>query len=83
MASLLGANRRYIDAHLPHIGQLLTPQIEQVIEQSEVLVVGIAGGAVVEALVRHCRADHTVLDLVNLGPQPGIAALVEGLCWTA
>ena len=81
MATLLGANRRYIESHLPHIGQLLQPEIDQVIAQSEVLVVGLTGNAVAEALARCCRADQTVLDLVNLGNRAAIAAQVEGLCW--
>ena len=81
MATLLGANRRYIESHLPHIGQLLQPEIEQVIAQSDVLVVGLTGSAVAEALARGCRPDQTVLDLVNLNNRRHIAAQVEGLCW--
>ena len=81
MSTLLGANRRYIESHLPHIGQLLQADIEQVIADSEVLVVGLTGSDVAQALARHCRADQTVLDLVNLGNRSGIAAKVEGLCW--
>ncbi len=81
MSTLLGSNRRYIEDHLPHIGQLLQPEIDQVIAQADVLVVGLAGATVVEALARCCRADQTVLDLVNLGGRADIAAKVEGLCW--
>ena len=81
MSTLLGANRRYIENHLPHIGQLLHADIEEVIADSEVLVVGLTGRDVAQALARHCRADQTVLDLVNLGSGHGIAAQVEGLCW--
>ncbi len=81
MASLLGANRRYIEKHLPHIGELLQPEIERVIAQSDLLVVGLTGSAVARDLARCCRADQTVLDLVNLGNRADIAARVEGLCW--
>ncbi|MDO9094856.1 MAG: nucleotide sugar dehydrogenase [Rubrivivax sp.] len=81
MSTLLGANRRYIESHLPHIGQLLQADIGQVIAGADVLVVGLSGSDVTQALVRGCRADQTVIDLVNLGSQTGIAAQVEGLCW--
>ena len=81
MATLLGANRRYIESHLPHIGQLLQPEIEQVVAQSDVLVVGLTGSAVAQALARYCRAEQIVLDLVNLDNHADIAAQVGGLCW--
>ena len=81
MSQLLGANRRYIEQHLPHIGQLLRPGIETVIGESELLVVGLAGTAVADALARHARPDQIVLDLVNLPNRAAIAAKVEGLCW--
>jgi len=81
ISTLLGANRRYIESHLPHIGQLLQADIATVIAGAEVLVVGLTGSEVTQALARHCRADQTVLDLVNLGSRTGIAAQVEGLCW--
>ena len=81
MSTLLGANRRYIEAHMPHIGQLLQPQIETVIADADVLVVGLSGAAVAEALAKNCRADQIVLDLVNLNNRAAIAAQVEGLCW--
>jgi GDP-mannose 6-dehydrogenase len=81
LSSLLGANRRYIENHLPHIGSLMVAEIEKVIANSEVLVVGLSGSAVAESLARHCRADQLVLDLVNLGNRKDIAAQVQGLCW--
>jgi len=81
MAQLLGANRRYIEQHLPHIGQLLRPEIEAVIAESELLVVGLTTPEVAQALAVHARPDQVVLDLVNLSNRAAIAAKVEGLCW--
>ena len=81
MSTLLGANRRYIESHLPHIGQLLRPDIETVIRESELLIVGLTSAAVAQALAQHARPDQVVLDLVNLPNRAAIAARVEGLCW--
>ena len=81
MSQLLGANRRYIEQHLPHIGQLLRPDIETVIGESELLIVGLTGAAVSQALAQYARPDQVVLDLVNLPNRAAIAARVEGLCW--
>lgn len=81
LAQLLGANRSFIEKHLPHIGQMLRADIEGVIDESEVLVVGLADQAVFDTLASRCRPDQVVLDLVNLPNCSAIRAKVEGLCW--
>lgn len=81
LSQLLGANRRYIEQHLPHIGQLVRADIAAVIADSDFLVVGLAGADVAQALATHARADQRVLDLVQLPNRAAIAAQVEGLCW--
>lgn len=81
LAQLLGANRTYIERHLPHLGELVRNDIEAVIAESELLVVGLSDPAVPPALARHARADQVVIDLVNLPNRADIAARVEGLCW--
>ena len=81
LAQLLGANRSFIQKHLPHIGQMLRAEIEGVIDEFEVLVVGLADQAVFDTLASRCRPDQVVLDLVNLPNRAAIRAKVEGLCW--
>ncbi len=39
LASLVGANKRYIEKVIPHVSRLMEPSIGSVIDQSEVLVV--------------------------------------------
>lgn len=81
LAQLLGANKRYIETQLPHIGQLLRSNISDVIAESQVLVVGLTGSDVAQALQLLCRPDQLVLDLVNLPNRSEIRATSEGLCW--
>ena len=81
LAHLLGANRRYIETHLPHIGKLLRADIDEVIKGSDVLVVGLNGSQIVEALGRYCEAGQLVLDLTRIDPAAPIRAEVKGLCW--
>jgi GDP-mannose 6-dehydrogenase len=81
LAQLLGANRSFIERHLPHIGQMLQPEIEDVIKSSEVLVVGLTGASVSQKLASLCRPDQVVVDLVNLPNRSAILATVHGLCW--
>ncbi|MHB1200803.1 MAG: nucleotide sugar dehydrogenase, partial [Polaromonas sp.] len=66
LAQLLGANRSFIEKHLPHIGKMLRAGIESVIEESEVLVVGLADQQVFDTLASRCRPDQVLLDLVSL-----------------
>jgi GDP-mannose 6-dehydrogenase len=81
LSQLLGANRRYIEQHLPHIGQLVRADIEAVIKESDYLVVALGGEHVVKALQTHSRADQMLLDLTGLPANSGLAAQVEGLNW--
>jgi hypothetical protein len=46
-----------------------------------VLVVGLSGSDVSDALASHSRDEHLVLDLVNLPNSTNVRGKVEGLCW--
>ena len=81
LAQLLGSNRSFIEKHLPHIGEMLRADIEGVIGESEVLVLGLTGQHVFDVLATHSRPDQVVLDLVNLPNHQAIRAKVVGLCW--
>ena len=81
LSQLLGANRRYVEQHLPHIGQLVRADIAAVIAESELIVVGLSGADIAQALARHAVAGQQVLDLVRLSNVDQIAADVKGLCW--
>ncbi len=81
LSQLLGANRRFIETRLPHIGKLLRADMAAVIEESEVLVVGLTGAEVKRGLEKFCRPGQVVLDLVRIGDCSTIRADVQGLCW--
>ena len=81
LSQLLGANRRYIEQHLPHIGQLVRADIEVVITESELLVVALGDKTVTDALQRCLRADQQVLDLTRLANADELVAAVQGLNW--
>jgi GDP-mannose 6-dehydrogenase len=79
LSRLLGANRRFIEQHVPHLGSLLQSDIEKVVAESDLLVVGLSNQRIFEALEQHVRADQTVLDLVRIPRK--LRANVVGLCW--
>jgi GDP-mannose 6-dehydrogenase len=63
-AKLMGANKRYIEAEIPHIATLLCDDVECVVEHAEVLVVGCATPDAVKALGM-IGPDCTVIDLTR------------------
>jgi GDP-mannose 6-dehydrogenase len=75
---LLGANRAYMDAHLPHLARLLRGSIDDVLDHAEVCVVGVKTREVVEAMRR--RGDRTMVALVRL-PIDEQGGSYENLCW--
>ena len=65
LARLVGANKEYIEKQIPHLSSLLCNTIDEVIDQSEVIVVGNQAPEFADA-VKQCRADQIVIDLVRL-----------------
>jgi len=81
LSRLLGANRRFIEQHVPHIGELMRFDLAEVTAECDVLVIGLATKEIFAALERHVTEKHYVLDLVGLPNHAGLRGNVEGLCW--
>lgn len=81
LSRLLGANRRFIEQHIPHIDSLIHGDIDGVIAKSDVLVVGLGDAATCDSLKRLVREDQLVLDLVNMPQREALRGKVMGLCW--
>ncbi len=81
LARLTGANRRYIEEQIPHLSVLLRSSIDEVIDESDIVVIGNASPEFGEAVLR-CRTDQVVLDLVRVPIDFGrLAAEYRGICW--
>jgi GDP-mannose 6-dehydrogenase len=65
LSRLVGSNRTFISEQLPHLGDLLTATVDEVLDHGEVLIVGSRSGEIVDALTR-IDADKLVIDLVRL-----------------
>ena len=81
LSRLLGANRSYIDAHIPHLGSLLCEQINEMIDPSDVILVGLQQPALDAALQVRVRQDQYLIDLVNLPNRDLLRCRYEGACW--
>jgi GDP-mannose 6-dehydrogenase len=81
LSRLLGANRSYIDANIPHLGSLLCASIDEMIEPSDVILVGLQQSALNDALQIIVRPEQFVIDLVNLPNRDLLRCRYEGICW--
>ena len=81
LSRLMGANRSYIDAHLPHVGSLLCERIEDMLGPSEVILVGLNQPALNDALQARVTPAQLVVDLVNLPNRDLLRCRYEGVCW--
>lgn len=82
LGRLAGSNRQYIEEVIPHIGTLLSSDLEDVLTWGEVVVIGNKS-AKKEELNRHLRKDQIVIDLVNLDKalRSSGTSSYEGICW--
>jgi GDP-mannose 6-dehydrogenase len=80
LSRLKGANREHIRRRLPHIADLLLEKINELIEHSEVIVLGnrqVAKG-IMPSLV---ASDKQIIDLVRVEREMRSADKYQGLCW--
>ncbi|WP_060513500.1 nucleotide sugar dehydrogenase [Pseudomonas sp. NBRC 111124] len=77
-ARVHGANKEYIESKIPHVSSLLHSDLQQVIDDAEVIILGNNDPRFASAL----QADHgkQVIDLV--GFMPGLSdSRTQGICW--
>ncbi len=81
IARLHGANRAYIERQIPHISTLMCDSIEQVLAESEVIIIGNKAPEF-RQIIHQVRPDQTVIDLVRiLKDTDQLDAQYEGICW--
>jgi GDP-mannose 6-dehydrogenase len=82
LGRLAGSNRQYIEEVIPHIGSLLSANLESVLEWGEIVVIGNKSVSK-DDLGKRLRKDQVVIDLVNLDKshRTDSASFYEGICW--
>jgi len=68
LGRLAGSNRHFIEEEIPHVGALLSTDLEEVVRRAEVLVIG-AKALDEEAILATLRPDQLVIDLRSLFPR--------------
>jgi len=81
LSRLMGANRHFIETNIPHIGSLLCDDIANMIDPSEVLLIGLRQPALDVVLQERVRPEQHLIDLVNLPNRDLLHCHYEGICW--
>jgi GDP-mannose 6-dehydrogenase len=80
LARLVGTNKEYIEQQIAHLSSLMVPTIDQVLVESDVIVVGTRSEEFADALMR-LRPEQIAIDLVRLPMYGAVPANYRGICW--
>ncbi len=81
LSRLLGANKRYIEHSIPHIGSLLSEDCAEVVRHAEVLILGLGGQQLLSAIAANTSSEQVVVDLVGVPRDALGPASCVGACW--
>ena len=80
LARLFGANKEYIEREIPHISSLMKSDLAEVVDSSEVLVIGKKDKEFA-ALESRLNDGRVVIDLVRQFNLKEPAKSYQGMCW--
>jgi GDP-mannose 6-dehydrogenase len=82
IARLVGANREYIQKEIPHISSLMRSSVEELVRDSDVVIVSNASEGFREVLAETSRPDLIIIDLVRVIEKTGaLNGNYHGICW--
>jgi len=82
IASLVGANKEYIHKEIPHVSSLMRSSAEELVRDSDVVVVSNASDQFREVLAQSNRPDQVVVDLVRIVEHDAARnGNYHGICW--
>lgn len=81
LANLQGSNQAYIQKEVPHVASLMADTIDEILETSEVIVVGTKSKAF-ENVISKINDDQVLIDLVRIsGALEKLNGRYQGICW--
>jgi GDP-mannose 6-dehydrogenase len=81
IARLVGANKEYIQKEIPHVSSLMRASAEELVADSDVLVVSNSSDKFREVLTQMTRKDQVVVDLVRIIEASEVKSQYYGICW--
>ena len=80
LSRLVGANKEYIERGIPHISSLMSPRLDEVVDASDVIVVGKKEPEYL-SLAGKLGNGRIVVDLVRLFEDMSSNETYQGMCW--
>jgi GDP-mannose 6-dehydrogenase len=82
LARLHGANKAYIESEIPHIATLMCATAEEVLADSELIVIGNRDERFADVL-QNLPKDQVVIDLVRISNEmvTSLDHQYRGICW--
>jgi GDP-mannose 6-dehydrogenase len=81
VSNLIGANKRYIDEVIPHIGSLMCDSVAEAMNGAKSVVVGLSGKDIEESVYANSVADQEIIDLVDVSQPERLNGAYRGICW--
>jgi GDP-mannose 6-dehydrogenase len=69
LGQLVGSNRQFIEEQLPHVGSLLSTDLESAVSTAEVIVI-VAKSLDMDELIAACEPGRIIIDLRSPAPMP-------------
>jgi GDP-mannose 6-dehydrogenase len=81
LSRLIGGNKAFIEQVLPHISIMMSGSMEEVVQNSDVIVVGHDLLDRGDHLISMLKPDQLVIDLVKITSNKSYPSRYEGICW--
>ncbi|MDQ7983406.1 UDP-glucose/GDP-mannose dehydrogenase family protein [Pseudomonas sp. G34] len=78
-ARVFGTNKEYIESKIPHVSSLLCQELDEVVDESDVLIIGNGDKRFAEAM-NNAGDDKLFIDLFGFMAHTSTATR-EGICW--
>lgn len=81
VSQLIGANKRYIENVVPHIGSLMCESVEEAMKGMSTVVVGLSDQQIMSELYTHSQDGQFFLDLAGVPEPTRLRGEYRGICW--
>lgn len=79
-AKLFGANKKYINTHIPHVSSLMVNSLDELMSDRELIIIGNKDEEF-KRLLTETRDDQIVFDLVRIGEPFNARSNYQGISW--
>jgi GDP-mannose 6-dehydrogenase len=80
LSRLMGKNKDYLTGHIPHINRVLKDSVQDVINESDVIVFGNKSAEFKEA-IKNIPEEKTIIDLIRVDKSRLTQDNYVGICW--